>query len=163
MLFAQHAGSQSQVAQFQIRFLQRDLVVFAGSKTAIGIKDQAFRRHVCQCLLDVLDNALGHFDVGETHIQAPQPNSHGRGQLTQHGQITRHWDAVLQEQEVGFQPPQVVQQGLIASLGSPAAPTQLRRHRWTASVTPATPSTIWLIQSTARAISASGSANRART
>src|SRR5712671_6553262 len=48
----------------------------------------------------------------------------------------------------------------------PAAPQpfwpQLRRHRWTASVTPCTPATLALLLSTARRIAASGSGKRAR-
>src|SRR5205085_1051420 len=75
-LLAQPLGGQRQVLQLGVGFFQRNLMVFAGSKPAVGIQTDPLGGQVSQRLLHTLDDQFRRVDLGETDVDATQADLH---------------------------------------------------------------------------------------
>src|SRR4051794_2375012 len=98
MVLSQDLRRSSEVLELEVRLLQRDLMVLAGRKAAVGIETEPIGRQIGQSLLDALGDALGRLDLGETHIDAAQADLEAGGQLTQDGHVARHRNAEFKHQ-----------------------------------------------------------------
>src|SRR5262249_7078079 len=122
MLTAQLLRRQRKVLQLGVRLLQRNLMILARRKAAVRVEAEALRRDVLESLLHTAGDALRRLDLGETDVHASQADLHLRRQFAQHGDVTGHRDAELQQELLHPQTLELIQNRLVAARGAPATP-----------------------------------------